>query len=330
VILRPLAGLPEIKTIAALLFAGLLLSGCVAAVIPVVAGGVIARKQVEHQDPPQPVTAKSAPAPKAPPVIDPVTPVPPVVETPAPPASTVMAEEPPKAEPAPPSLPSPPTGDEAEDAPAKPDSETPQVAEFIYPPRGTTAEFTKFALAQQERRATDPLPYGMVLDDLVDLYNPRFMTCDDKPAAVIIDLDDKSGPDPSMANGIKPFRPEDELPYNLTRLRKAGIRIFWVTDLYASFSEGVTEQLLLSGLDPDKVDQVLAPVSANDRKEVLRQNAARDHCILAVLGDRKSDAAEAYDYLKTPESAYLLDTRWDSGWFLAPGPLHPPTPATHD
>jgi len=61
----------------------------------------------------------------------------------------------------------------------------------------------------------------------------------------------------------------------------------------------------------------------SDRKPARLQAAARDWCIVAVAGDRRGDFEEAYDYLRDPDGpiARTLDANIGNGWFLTPLPI---------
>lgn len=53
------------------------------------------------------------------------------------------------------------------------------------------------------------------------------------------------------------------------------------------------------GLDPERTDRLLLIREPGDRKQVRRQDAARDWCILAMAGGSKGDFEEAFDYLRS-------------------------------
>jgi hypothetical protein len=58
--------------------------------------------------------------------------------------------------------------------------------------------------------------------------------------------------------------------------------------------------------------------SAEDRKQLLRENANDDVCVVAIAGDRRGDFDELFDYLRNPGSAVGLYPMMGSGWFLVP------------
>jgi len=131
---------------------------------------------------------------------------------------------------------------------------------------------------------------------------------------VVIDLD----------NGSTPFDPEhlprasDTVAAGLAKLRNSGIVVLWISDLAASRAAEVSQALRTSGLDPMGEDQLLLIRSPMDRKQLLRDDANEDVCVVAVAGDRRSDFDELFDYLRHPEQALGLDAMLDKGWFIVP------------
>jgi predicted secreted acid phosphatase len=97
--------------------------------------------------------------------------------------------------------------------------------------------------------------------------------------------------------------------------------VLWITALPAGDVSEVAEALKTSGLDPASTDPLLLVRSAADRKQVLREDAQRDVCVIAIAGDRKGDFDELFDYLRDPASGESLDYLLGAGWFILPPPL---------
>ena len=146
---------------------------------------------------------------------------------------------------------------------------------------------------------------------------PKRRQCDGKPLAVVLDLD----------NGAQAFAPgaahapSPALVDGLARLREAGVVVLWITALPASDVTAVAEALKTSGLDPAGSDPLLLVRNGDDRKQVLREDANRDVCVIAIAGDRKGDFDELFDYLRDPASSVSLDYLLGAGWFIVPPPL---------
>ncbi len=196
------------------------------------------------------------------------------------------------------------------------------------------AAFSQFALERMQRRAGGEALTSLVTVDNVDVSRPAFIPCDDKPPAVLIDIDDGSaGPDPLLAEAAPTARfvSEPGLAAELARLRAAGIAVVWLSDHGFESDYAVYAQLQTSGLDSAGRDPLYAQMAPGDRKQGRRQEVAGRYCVLAVAGDKRSDAEEAYDFLLRPESAAPLESLWNNGWFILPLPLRSvsadPTPA---
>ena len=146
---------------------------------------------------------------------------------------------------------------------------------------------------------------------------PKLRQCEGKPPAVVLDLD-------SGAQAFAPgaaHTPSPALVDGLARMREAGVVVLWITALPAGEVSAVAEALKTSGLDPAGSDPLLLVRSAADRKQVLREDAQRDVCVIAIAGDRKGDFDELFDYLRDPASGASLDYLLGSGWFIVPPPL---------
>jgi hypothetical protein len=174
-------------------------------------------------------------------------------------------------------------------------------------------------LAHVQRRAAlwrEGAPINsLVLDDKQTVLNPVAVGCARRPPVVIIDLDPAAepvaaaAPAPAAGSGwVAAAR----------ALRSEDIGIVWVSDQPRSASF-----LAASGLDPDGRDQLVLPRPGAERKQLLRRAVAQSSCVLAVIGDKRGDADEAYDYLRSGEAKLPIDSNWGEGWFLLPSPLAP-------
>ena len=158
---------------------------------------------------------------------------------------------------------------------------------------------------------------GVLLETGTQLELPRMRSCASKVPAVVIDLDE----------GTNAFAPrqglaaQPGLAERLAEMRATGAAILWITSLPASRVGEVADALRQSGLDPAGIDPLLLARSSADRKQVLREEANRDVCIIAIAGDRKGDFDELFDYLRDQGSGQSLDYMLGAGWFLVPPPL---------
>lgn len=277
----------------------LALSGCVAAAIPVLAAGGIAKRELD----------KGSAEGSAPSVADPV------LES-----SSPLREPEPEPEPASPEpqlQAVPPLDPAATSASASAQGSLVAVsAEF-----GSYAEFARYASAQA---ALDPIesPRNAALLASAGSLQPVMQECGILPPAVIIDLD----PAGSKLDSAAPLRADADLAEGLARLRAADVAVFWISGATALEAGKVRERLLSSGLDPWGRDGLLLIRRSDDRKELRRREVSRTHCVVAIAGDTRSDFDELFEFLRNPAAAARLDALIGKGWFLA-SPLSAPTPA---
>ena len=200
-------------------------------------------------------------------------------------------------------------------------AKTPPLATSALAPDDPWQRFFTYTMKQAEPApgiVSPPQSALLVQPPALDM--PVRTQCDQsEPPAVIIDLD----------VGSAPFAP-DQLPQapagvaaGLAQLRLAGVEVLWISGLPAARVVDVAKALRTSGYDPEGRDQFLLLRAPQDRKQLLRENASDDVCIVAVAGDARGDFDELFDYLRVPGSAAGLDSMLGEGWFLVP-PLTAP------
>jgi hypothetical protein len=158
---------------------------------------------------------------------------------------------------------------------------------------------------------------SLVLDDKQSVLNPVAVDCQRRQPVVLIDADPAAtGPLPSLSN----MQPTTGWAESLAAIRSLDVGIVWVTSRPSNESTAFLQRLRATGLDPLGLDTMAAPEGQTSKQRV-RLAQARDHCVLAVVGDTRGDADEAYDYLRSAETALPIDINWGAGWFLLPAPL---------
>ena len=178
-------------------------------------------------------------------------------------------------------------------------------------------DFVDYAADKGAQAAGKARGRAVLLEAGTPIGLPRLRTCEGKVPAVVLDLD--AGPQafvPGQAHAPSPV-----LVAGLARLREAGVVVLWITALPAGEVSAVAEALKTSGLDPAGSDPLLLVRSAADRKQLLREDAARDVCVIAIAGDRRGDFDELFDYLRVQSSGQSLDYLFGAGWFIVPPPL---------
>ena len=287
----------------------LVLSGCIAAAIPVLAAGGIAKREIDNDS--------AEPQPEA--AVDPAG------ESTAP---EVVALPKPLPEAWPPPLPQPPAPEpEPPTAPAleaaAPSASASAQGSLIAAgaAMGSYGDFARYASAQA---ALDPVatPRNSAFLASAGSLQPVTQECGILPPAVIIDLD----PAGSKLDSAAAFRANPELAGGLAQLRASDVAVFWISAATALEAGKVREQLHAAGLDPWGRDGLLLMRRSEDRKDLRRREVSRTHCVIAIAGDTRSDFDELFEFLRNPAAAAPLDALIGKGWFLAP-PLSAPTPA---
>lgn len=276
-----------LPALAVALAAPALLGGCAAALVPVVAGGVMAKKQIDGEG------TKAGER---------------TVE------ATAGAELPPPLERIPAFAPAAPAPQPAPE-PAPPPS----------PPRdmvpGGSDPYAAFARHALERglAARDGTRLSALVEQDSLTATPRLAECAAQPAAVLIDLD----PGNAAFDLDNPPLAAPGLAERLAALRAAGLTVLWSASLPVTAAERLYTILQATGLDPQRTDRLLLLKPGQDRKQQRREAAARDWCIVAIAGDRRADFDEAFDYLRDPQGpvAQALESHFGAGWFLAPPPI---------
>lgn len=284
----------------------LLLSGCAAALLPVVAGGLVAREQVQRPDD-APRTTTAAPPIEATEGRETLAAAPSAAELPPLPEPDLrpVSERP---------------GTRARLEPTLPDLPPPAVA--VSAPIGPAGAFEAFARYAADHAA--PPPPGRarpsaLIDPASLARTPQLGRCTSQPPAVVLDLDPGAAP---FDLTDLPF-PVPGLAESLASLRFAGLTVLWVSSLPEREAERLATILRATGLDPDGEDRLVLLREANDRKATRLQQEARRFCVIAFAADRRGDFEEAFDYLRDPEGpvAQALESHIGAGWFLTPPPI---------
>jgi hypothetical protein len=196
----------------------------------------------------------------------------------------------------------------------------------VMPDASPYANFAAYALQQSARLAEGEGVQSVVLIPRVDIFKPETIACDGKPLAVLIDLDNKAGQDWMAADTL--YR-QNGLIEVLRSLRAAEISVIWLSSQPVAASQKVAAILDEAGFSESASDDFLfLDRGGEDRKQVRRWDAARTYCIIAMAGDDRSDFDELYAYLRDPDGAIMLEPMFENGWFLTPPPLVEATDAT--
>jgi hypothetical protein len=277
----------------ALAIASLGLQGCVALVLPVAAAGLIGKKEIDKAR----ARARAAEA-----SFDPSLPPQVIVGDGAADnaADNVVA-----------AVPTPPDGADAPPALSALDRLDRSGITNAYLP------FARYAIGEAGRQRGGLNVRGAVLVDQVSLTYPKAIGCDNKPVAVIIDLDVAPGTPAEME-----VERQTGFAALLEAMRESGIRIAWLAEANERRLKPVLD-LLREGEEPviRDADMMLVGLPGDYRKQDLRWQLAQSHCVVAIAGDRKGDFDELYDYLRDQSYAIRLEAFMGKGWFELPHPV---------
>ncbi len=148
---------------------------------------------------------------------------------------------------------------------------------------------------------------SLVLDSRQTVLNPVAIGCTRREPLVVFDADPAAAP-------VNDTATQAAWRETLASIRASGVGILWVTERFEN--ETAALRPALPGAEP--ADAIAGRNGPDDRKQAIRQRWAATHCILAVVGDVRADADEAYAYLRDPATPLPIDSHWGAGWFLLP------------
>ena len=206
-------------------------------------------------------------------------------------------------------------------------------------------DYVTRAMAQPQRQ-------GMVLSAGATLDAPSFVPCDNKPPAVVTDIDESAILNVGWqyddvvaggrrfdaarwrrweATGAGKVAPTPGAVEAVSRLRALGVEVIFNSNRDESASDATVRALATAGLgrvEPGRTLFLRAAGNERGGKDARRQQIAADHCVLAMLGDQLGDFSDLFDTGQSPlqrRSATTLPAiadLWGEGWFLMPNPLY--------
>lgn len=290
--------------------ASLATGGCVAAAIPVVAGGVVARDQLRGRGA---ARAAKRPAPKA--ASPAAAPEP---GTPLEPGEAVTLTRLTR-------LPAPAaTGEDA-----------------AMGLQAYQALWSYLSDAAGKRRRGETLR-SVVLDSGATLAAPRYATCGDKPLAVLIDLDEN--PAKAIDKDARWRRWHGDARDALVAVpgavegveaaRREGIAVVFTTARTPDSAPEVVaalDRLGFGRLDPDRT----LLLRGGDAADATRRKVAAAHCVVALVGDALADFSDLFpatDDGQAPVAVTgsMITPLWGNGWFLLPNPVRSTAVSTNN
>jgi hypothetical protein len=160
---------------------------------------------------------------------------------------------------------------------------------------------------------------SLVMDDRQSVLRPLAVDCQQRQPVVLIDAD----PDkPEPMGALEDMLATPGWSAAARAVRDMDVGIIWISS--RTGGDALRARLIATGLDPMARDRVATPRSDKERKQDVRLHQARTHCVLAVVGDTRGDADEAYHYLRSADTVLPIDENWGAGWFLLPAPMTVP------
>lgn len=287
--------------------AGLLCGGCVAAAIPIVAGGSMAGKQIFGDD--------KKPEPKAEPVAA------------ATPAATEPAGDPTA------TLATPEARALALRLQAS--AATPASAESAAASLQAYQSLWAYVERQVAARKAGEAVRSVVLAEGATLDAPRYVPCDAKPFAILFDLDESaSGSDPDarfrrwIGDGSDQVSAVPGAVEGIDALRREGVQAIFTSARRPSGNNAAAAMLARLGFGDFVPGKTLIlrggepPISGDH----VRRTVAASYCVVAIVGDALgdfSDSFDAGDAARRPAAATetMVAPLWGAGWFLLPNPV---------
>lgn len=150
--------------------------------------------------------------------------------------------------------------------------------------------------------------------------DPARLECGMAKSALLIDLDPAGTTAPIDGNVVATGR----LARILDGVREQNVAVLWLSEHPSDRTSAVRSALMHSGLDAFGRDPLYLPRYAHETKATRRADAAKDYCIVAILGDTWEDFDGLFLDVAEPASATsALDILIGEAWFLGPAPLNP-------
>lgn len=292
--------------------AGLLCGGCVAAAIPIVAGGSIAGKEFLGRDKPEPEpdpvpVATATPAPVEAPGDATAT-----LATPEARALALRLQASAAASPA---------------APASAESAAASLQAY--------QSLWAYVERQVAARKAGEAVRSVVLAEGATLDAPRYVPCEAKPFAILFDLDESAtGSDPDarfrrwIGDGSDQVSAVPGAVEGIDALRREGVQAIFTSGRRPSGNNAAAAMLARLGFGDFVPGKTLIlrggePPIPGDH---VRRTVAASYCVVAIVGDALgdfSDSFDAGDAARRPAAATetMVAPLWGAGWFLLPNPV---------
>ena len=312
--------------IAALAGGCALLSGCVAAAVPVIAGAAVAgRHHIDGRPEQAPLAARYAP---------------PADRAASRPASgpTSVADLP---------------------TPQAPTTSVPPAMQYLYGSGEAAAlsiqsyfQLADFVIAKSSDRAIGHDVTSVVLAPGATLADPKFEDCGSKPLAMVLDIDETAllnlGFEENQAETGKPYDQQrwDQWERSgahavaavpgaidaVTMARKAHVTVIFNSDRTAANASATVAAIAAAGLGQAVHGDTLwlkGDAGGGSGKDARRQAISAKYCVIAMAGDQLGDFSDLFNAPALDPQARRaivanrnLELIWGEGWFMLPNPAY--------
>lgn len=323
----------RLRAAVALTLLPLMAGGCVAAAIPVAVGGLMAKDQLRGKDGQK--QEELGEAQRAPGELK--------TEQARAAMGTVVAEPATAPQPGmlpPPSGAVPPRLGQPLTAPAATRAGTGEAA--AYSLQAYQALWNHLAVQVERRRKGEPLQ-SVVLMPGTTLDAPRYTSCDNKPLAVVFDLDESAekaiDPDAPWrrwkGDGTDAVTATPGAVEGIDAARREGIAVIFTTRRSPESALGVTgllDQLGFGRFEPGRTLILAGDAEASKGDEQVRQVIAAGYCVVALVGDSLNDFSKLFDAAsdagkrQTAATETMVAPLWGAGWFILPNPVRSVAP----
>lgn len=320
----------RLRAVALLALLPVATGGCVAAAVPVAVGGLIARDQMGGDKEPRSKKSKQAQAA-------------PVELKTAEARAAMQAIEGKLAGQVQPGVLPPPSGTLA------PSSTLPRGVTATPGIGGSSGEAAAFSLQAYQslwnhltaqagrRRRGEPLQ-SVVLAPGTTLDAPRYAGCEDKPLAVVFDIDESAdkAADPDApwrrwkGDGTDLVAATPGAVEGIDAARREDIAVIFTSHRSPESAPGVIallDRLGFGGFQPGRTLILRGGVEAGKGDEQVRQVLAAGYCVIALVGDSLSDFTSQFDAFgdagkrQTAATETMVAPLWGAGWFILPNPV---------
>ena len=198
--------------------------------------------------------------------------------------------------------------------------------------------------AQVERRRRGEALQSVVLMPGTTLDAPRYASCEGKPLAVVFDLDESAekAADPDApwrrwkGDGTDAVTATPGAVEGIDAARREGVAVIFTTRRSPESAPGVTgllDRIGFGRFEPGRTLILAGDAEAAKGDEQVRQVIAAGYCVVALVGDSLNDfsklfeAAEDATKRQTAATETMVAPLWGAGWFILPNPVRSVAPS---